>query len=114
MNSHALIFLLRSAERMFLAESAVSVQLMHTYLGATMRWTVEGADKETGQERAIAVDADSKAQAERIASKRGLLVSDVHEPVSLSDAEKLEAMVTRSVESPQPASAPAPPPEPQQ
>src|SRR5690242_9890582 len=62
-----------------------------------MRWTVEGADQHSGQERVITVEADTKAQAERIARGRGLLVSDVHPPVNLTDAEKLEAMVGRAV-----------------
>lgn len=42
-----------------------------------MRWTVVGADKNTGQERSITVEASTEADAEKLANRAGLIVSDV-------------------------------------
>ena len=38
-------------------------------------WLIEGADRETGADVTDRIPADSKADAERIAGKRGILVS---------------------------------------
>jgi len=43
-----------------------------------MLWTVEGADETTGQERTITLEADTQAQAKRLAADQGLLVAGVH------------------------------------
>ena len=42
-----------------------------------MIWNVEGADAKTGAERVVSVVAESEAEAERMASEQGLLVSAV-------------------------------------
>jgi hypothetical protein len=46
-----------------------------------MRWQVEGADKVTGRERTYTIDAETREKAEQIAQQKGVLVSDVHEPL---------------------------------
>jgi len=62
-----------------------------------MRWTVEGADKATGKDRVIQIEAGTSAEAERIASAKGLLVSGVYEPTTLTAAEQLEKMIDTSL-----------------
>jgi hypothetical protein len=57
-----------------------------------MEWIVEGADKASGEDRVISVDALSKVQAERVAAQQGLLISDIRPPAVPTPAEKL-AMV---------------------
>lgn len=53
-----------------------------------MKWVVQCADAQTGQELSLVVDGDSKSDAEAAARRRGLLVSEVMlagEPASPSD-----------------------------
>lgn len=59
-----------------------------------MRWTVEGADKQTGDERTIEVEANSRADAEKLAAQRGILVSRVLSAgeVNAAQLEALAAM----------------------
>jgi ASCH domain len=42
-----------------------------------MRWEVEGADKNTGQDKTIVVEADDPEAASRLANRRGLMVAAV-------------------------------------
>lgn len=42
-----------------------------------MRWTVEAADVQTGEETTLTVEAPDQAAAERIARYRGMLVSSI-------------------------------------
>src|SRR5687767_10772113 len=58
-----------------------------------MRWNVEGADAQTGEDRVIQVMADTKAEAEAKARRQGLLVSSVHESNILTPAEALDEMI---------------------
>jgi hypothetical protein len=53
-----------------------------------MRWNVEAADKGTGIERVIQIEAHSAQDAEQIARRHGLLVSSVHPLPVQSDAKK--------------------------
>jgi hypothetical protein len=55
-----------------------------------MRWIIEGADAENGQDMCITVDADNRIHAETVARKQGILVSSVRR--ALSPADALEAM----------------------
>ncbi|HEY1629619.1 MAG TPA: hypothetical protein VGF52_07150 [Tepidisphaeraceae bacterium] len=57
-----------------------------------MQWIVEGADKSSGEDRVISVDALDKAQAEQVAARQGILVSEVRPPTFSTPAEKLAAM----------------------
>ena len=43
-----------------------------------MRWTVEGADKQTGFDRKISVEAATREAAETEARNEGLLISEIH------------------------------------
>ena len=56
-----------------------------------MRWTAIGTDKATGQPCIVAVEAQTKAQAEQMAISRGLLISEIQEGVGLTNAEKSAA-----------------------
>ena len=49
-----------------------------------MNWIVSGADRETGEDKAIEVEADSEESANRRAARRGLLVADVR-PAATAD-----------------------------
>lgn len=40
-----------------------------------MKWEVSGADRETGEERAVKVEADNENDAKRLAGRKGLLVA---------------------------------------
>jgi hypothetical protein len=55
-----------------------------------MRWIVEGADAENGQDMCITVEADNRIHAETVARRQGILVSSVRQAASPADA--LEAM----------------------
>src|SRR5688572_1933244 len=58
--------------------------------GISMRWNVEGADTNTGRDRVIQVEADSAEQAERRATRQGLLVSAVFPSFVKTAAEELD------------------------
>ena len=57
------------------------------------KWTVEGADKESGEERTITVEAASQADAEALAAGRGILVAEVSQVPRTSAAKLLARMV---------------------
>lgn len=91
-----------------------------------MRWEVTGADRQTGADRSIVVEAETEDSARRRANRQGLLVSDaraiesddsVHgEPVVLTEEEPAD-QIARVVQRPvvrRTMSAPPPMPAPTQ
>jgi hypothetical protein len=74
-----------------------------------MRWTVEGADKSTGKDRVLSIEANTSSEAEAKATRMGLLVSGVYEPTVLTPAEQLEKMVGNSLSASDMAQPPIPP-----
>jgi len=56
-----------------------------------MRWRIDGADRETGEDRSILVQAENRGSAERAASKMGMLIAAVRaeEPHRLPPLEEL-------------------------
>ncbi len=73
----------------------------------TMKYLIEGADKETGDDRKIIISAESAAEAENKANAMGILVSNVQ--ARESDSEQPIALGYASLKVPQratPASSP--------
>jgi hypothetical protein len=58
-----------------------------------MRWNVEGADSQTGQDRVLAVEALDRADAERKARQHGILVSSIYPTSIRSAVEKIDEAV---------------------
>jgi|GEM_PF-2524448 len=73
-----------------------------------MLWEVTGADRQTGQERILSIEADTEDSARRRGNRRGLMVADVR-PLDPNDsvvgqdaASALHQMVTARPVPPQP------------
>jgi hypothetical protein len=56
-----------------------------------MRWKIDGADRETGEDRSILVQAENRGSAEQAASEMGILIAAVRaeEPHRLPPLEEL-------------------------
>ncbi len=77
------------------------------FVDGTMRWNIEGADQQTGQDRVIAIDAADQADAERKARARGILVSTIY-PTTLKTAiERTEEEIVSPSQTAVPPAAPA-------
>lgn len=61
-----------------------------------MRWNVEGADPDTGDERVVQVDAEDRAAAERVAREQGLLVAAAY-PSTLAGGAAAAAELAAAV-----------------
>ena len=72
-----------------------------------MQWEVTGADRQTGQERRVLIDADDEASARRRANRRGVLVSEAR-PIDPDDSVA-GAIATRVQAVPVPPPMPMPP-----
>src|SRR5690349_733253 len=53
------------------------------------RWTVEGADSETGEDRVLSIDAPTREDAERDAGEQAILISAIHESVAADPLDML-------------------------
>jgi hypothetical protein len=53
-----------------------------------MRWSVEGAEKETGKSVAMAVEAPSQEQAISFAQKKGILVAGIKQSAVADDKDE--------------------------
>lgn len=65
-----------------------------------MQWQVTGADRQTGVEKAILIEADNEASASRRASRSGLMVSDVR--LLYSDDSMIGQQIVANSSSPPP------------
>ena len=82
-----------------------------------MHWTVRGADRQTGEDRSVVVEATDHAQAERRGGRAGLVVESAEpenealliEPEAAADLDEGDLIIPGFDDPPQSRAAPAPP-----